>query len=223
MNKIKWIFALVFVVILCIVSGYISRKFTISQYDKQFAQTEAELNAKTEQLNTVTLKGESDKEIYDVIIADLESDLRDSNLLNLDITEKYQKQNEEILNWDEYVDFIPDTTEPEIREIIKEVVRKVEIVDNTNYHYSDTQNSYSVDFKIQYESKHRLFKITPYNLKFSTEKPKIKKTTVGVCYFAGNSGGLQIQYDLLSFLSVGGIMGWGHGEPLVGVGIGYRF
>ncbi len=218
--KLQNIFLIFICFILVSVSWHLSNKYTTKKFESQIAELNKYHNDQTILANTEKLKGEAIfKEQIKKIVEFYQDEI---SKLNYDLGHMHQEQEQTIIPWDEYVDFVPDPI-PDIEPIIIEVIKQVEVTDSCRYSYVDANNGYRLKFNIRYDSKPRLFTIVPHSIVFANQKPIIRKrTTVGVVYLANNSGGVIVQYDILPFINIGGVAGWAE-EPLVGVCIGYRF
>ncbi len=219
--KLQHYFIIVMVIILMIVAGYASRQFTVKEYRDKIAELNKIHNEQTIKQNTEKIKGEADRKKQ---VADLVSFYQtEIGKLNYTLDQMHQEQGQEIIPWDVLVDFVPDPL-PDVITIIKEVFKEIDIVDSCRYSFVDSNNGYEIDFNVRYGSKLKLFEIVPYRVIFEAQIPIIRKrTTISVIYFANNSGGMLVQYRLLPFVSVGGCAGFGNGDPLIGVSLGYVF
>ena len=124
--------------------------------------------------------------------------------------------------WDEYIDFVPDVTEPEIVEIVKMVDREFE--DSTIYPFTDKINGYSIDINVRYVSKDGLFFFVPENPHIRLQKqPVVKNTELSVWWYGNSSGTVNFQHDILPFLPLGFSGGVIESNFVAGVSVGFRF
>ena len=217
-----WLALLIIVAIIGFSGGF---KYKEKQAMKDFTKWNlelAEMESKVIKANTRTLEAENKAEHERYLRQEV---TRIGNEEYIKLQRKLELSHQEPdgaeIEWDEYVDFVPDISEPEIVEIIKEV--QIDIVDSTIYPYRDKINGYSMDLNVIYESLDRLFFFTPENLNLTPrKKPEPKDTTVGVWYLTGDCFLVSVQYDFLPFLVIGGSAGWSD-EPIVGINLGYRF
>ena len=220
----------IFIVAICMaISGYVSSKYTAKKYELYYQEELAELDSlhtqQTIELNTKIIKGEANhkKQVSELV------DFYQKKVakLNYDIANMYQKPDEDIIDWDEFVDFVPDPL-PDVQTIIKEVIVNADIVDYANYSYSDANSGYSVDINVKYDSNVRSFFFTPENIHFEPVKEKTlvtdkKKATFCIMWLGNENGFGLVQYDLLPFLVVGGGVGIVEKEFSPGIIVGLRF
>jgi hypothetical protein len=220
----KYAYIVVICLVMCMIAWNLSSNLTAKSYEARIADLQELQNAETARLNTKIINGKLERDELATALSQIWDKYTQAEY-NLSLM--YQ-EDDEIIPADVYVDFVPDPL-PEIKKVIEYVEREIEFIDYTEYSYRDANVGYSVAFDVKYEYPDGLFYFEPHSPLFVPKesivvKPsKNRKTTISVLYFANKSGGMQVQYRIMPFLSIGGVAGWGENDPIVGVSLGYNF